>query len=52
MSRLLGRSQSFIAKCEGGERRLDVIEFLDLTEVLEVDACELLARVRRYRDRY
>ncbi|TIP99912.1 MAG: helix-turn-helix transcriptional regulator [Mesorhizobium sp.] len=32
----LGRPQSFVAKYEGGERRLDVIEFLDVTAVLEV----------------
>jgi len=51
VAEVLGRPQSFIAKYEGGERRLDVIEFLDVTEVLEIDPCELLARVRRSRDR-
>lgn len=30
----LGRPQSFVAKYEGGERRLDVIEFIAVTEVL------------------
>ena len=48
---VLGRPQSFVAKYEGGERRLDVIEFLDVTEVLEIDPCELLAQVRRSRER-
>ncbi|CAH2405145.1 helix-turn-helix domain-containing protein [Mesorhizobium escarrei] len=33
----LGRPQSFVAKYEGGERRLDVIEFLDVTAVLDAD---------------
>ncbi|MBZ9763328.1 helix-turn-helix domain-containing protein [Mesorhizobium sp. CA8] len=47
VAEVLGRPQSFVAKYEGGERRLDVIEFLDLTEVLEIDPCELLAQVRR-----
>ncbi|WP_245458612.1 MULTISPECIES: hypothetical protein [unclassified Mesorhizobium] len=27
MAEKLGRTQSFVAKYEGGERRLDVIEF-------------------------
>ncbi|UQS68193.1 hypothetical protein [Mesorhizobium sp. B283B1A] len=30
MAEQLGRPQSFVAKYEGGERRLDVIEFLDV----------------------
>ncbi|MBA1145098.1 helix-turn-helix transcriptional regulator [Mesorhizobium sp. CCANP35] len=47
----LRRPQSFVAKYEGGERRMDVIEFLDVTEVLEIDPCEVLAHVRRLRDR-
>ncbi|GLS35462.1 transcriptional regulator [Mesorhizobium tianshanense] len=42
----LGRPQSFVAKYEGGERRLDVIEFLDVTAVLDADACEILSSLR------
>ncbi|TIP82538.1 MAG: helix-turn-helix transcriptional regulator [Mesorhizobium sp.] len=38
----LGRPQSFVAKYEGGERRLDIIEFLDVTAVLDTDPCEIL----------
>ena len=51
VAEVLGRPQYFVAKYEGGERRLDVIEFLDVTEILEIDACELIAQVRRSRDR-
>ncbi len=51
VAEVLGRPQSFVAKYEGGERRLDVIEFLDVTEVLEIDPCEILAQVRRSRER-
>ncbi|WP_352742112.1 helix-turn-helix transcriptional regulator [Mesorhizobium sp. M0676] len=47
---MLGRPQSFVAKYEGGERRLDVFEFLDVTEALDIDPCEFLARMRRSRD--
>ncbi|MCF6110266.1 MULTISPECIES: helix-turn-helix domain-containing protein [Mesorhizobium] len=38
----LGRPQFFVAKYEGGERRLDVIEFLDVTAALDTDPCEIL----------
>lgn len=31
----LGRPQSFVAKIERGERRVDVIELADLAEVLD-----------------
>ena len=39
----LGRPQSFVAKYEGGERRLDVVEFIEVALALEVDPCALLA---------
>ena len=43
----LGRQQSFVAKYEGGERRLDVIEFVEVAEALEIDPCTLLADLLR-----
>jgi len=43
----LGRPQSFVAKYEGGERRLDVVEFLDVAEALGADPCEVLAELCR-----
>ena len=33
----LGRPQSFVAKYEGGERRLDVVEFLEIANLLDAD---------------
>ncbi|PBB98909.1 helix-turn-helix transcriptional regulator [Mesorhizobium sp. WSM3862] len=42
----LGRPQSFVAKYEGGERRLDIIEFLDVTAALDADPCEILMSLR------
>ncbi|MER8629651.1 helix-turn-helix domain-containing protein [Mesorhizobium opportunistum] len=39
----LGRPQSFVAKYEGAERRLDVIEFLDITAAIDADPCEILS---------
>ena len=43
----LGKPQSFIAKYEGGERRLDVVEFLDLAKAIGFDAAKMLRRVQR-----
>jgi len=37
----LGRAQSFVSKYEQGERRLDVVDFIRLCEVLVT--CPLLA---------
>lgn len=33
----LGKPQSYVSKYESGERRLDVIEFLDLCHALKID---------------
>lgn len=38
----LGRPQSFVAKYEGGERRLDVPEFIEVARALGADPCALL----------
>lgn len=38
----LGRPQSFVAKVEGYERRLDVIEFVKLCRILEKEATNIL----------
>lgn len=41
----LRKPQSFVAKYENGERRIDVIEFVDITAVLAVSASNLLAKI-------
>ena len=41
----LRRPQSFVSKYERGERRVDVIEFLEIVEALELDAGALLAKL-------
>lgn len=38
----LGRPQSFVAKYEGGERRLDVIEFVEVARAIGVDPVKTL----------
>jgi transcriptional regulator with XRE-family HTH domain len=41
----LGRPQSFVAKYEGGERRIDVIEFLAIASALGANPLRLLKRI-------
>jgi cyanate lyase len=38
----LGRPQSFVAKYEGGERRLDVVEFLQVAAALGADPVRIV----------
>lgn len=42
----LGRPQSFVAKYEGGERRLDVIEFVQVCSALGVDPRSILSKLQ------
>jgi transcriptional regulator with XRE-family HTH domain len=45
LARRLKRSQSFIAKLEVGERRVDVVEFIEIARALGREPTELLSRV-------
>ena len=38
----LQKPQSFVAKYEGGERRLDVVEFQEICNAIGVDASKLI----------
>ncbi len=40
----LGRSQSFVGKCELGERRLDLVQLRDFCIALEVPFLEFVQR--------
>ena len=42
LAKKLGRPQSFIAKYEGGERRIDVVEFVTIARALGADPLKLL----------
>jgi transcriptional regulator with XRE-family HTH domain len=42
LAKRLRRPQSFVAKYEGGERRVDVVEFIEICKAVEVDPNKLL----------
>lgn len=41
----LGKPQSYVSKYESGERRLDVVEFLEVCEALKVKPISILKRL-------
>jgi len=43
----LGRPQSFISKCESGERRIDIVELLQLCGVYGCDPREIIEQLER-----
>jgi transcriptional regulator with XRE-family HTH domain len=47
LAKKLGRPQSFVSKFERGERRLDVIEFLDVARALNVDPARIVVDLER-----
>ena len=45
LAQMLNKPQSYVSKYESGERRLDVVEFLDIADRLELDAAEFIRRI-------
>jgi transcriptional regulator with XRE-family HTH domain len=45
LSQRIGRDQTFISLIERGQRRVDVIEFIRLTEAIGAEPVDLFARV-------
>ncbi|HLS80440.1 MAG TPA: helix-turn-helix transcriptional regulator, partial [Steroidobacter sp.] len=45
LSEMLKRPHSYVGKIEGGERRVDVVEFIELARALNVDPVKLFARL-------
>jgi transcriptional regulator with XRE-family HTH domain len=41
----LHKHQSFVSKYEMGERKLDVIELIDICEIFEIDPCNFLPKL-------
>lgn len=42
LAQKLGKPQSYVAKIEGCERKLDVLEFVELCRALDVPASEMI----------
>lgn len=47
VARRIKRPQSFVAKYEGGERRIDVIEFMAVARALEREPRDMFAELVR-----
>jgi transcriptional regulator with XRE-family HTH domain len=43
----LGEYQSFVARLESGQRRVDVVEFIRLAEILGFDPAKAIAALRK-----
>lgn len=48
----LGKPQSFISKYESGERRLDLIEFLDIARALSIDPYAFINQLEKKMDSF
>ncbi len=45
LARALHKPQSYVSKYESGERRLDIIEVLEILRALETDPLDFLAQI-------
>ena len=43
----LQRPQSFVAKYEAGERRLDIVEFIQICKALDAESTSILAELSK-----
>lgn len=46
VAKALGRHQPFIANIESGERRVDLVELIDIADIIQLDVDALLAELR------
>ncbi|WP_202325443.1 helix-turn-helix domain-containing protein [Mesorhizobium sp. 113-3-9] len=47
VAKAFGRYQPFIANIESGERRIDLVELLDIAAIIDLDVEALLRRLRQ-----
>ncbi|MBM6596606.1 helix-turn-helix domain-containing protein [Microvirga pudoricolor] len=43
----LGKYKTYVSKYESGERRLDLIEFIEVSEVLEIEPSDIFSEIRK-----
>jgi transcriptional regulator with XRE-family HTH domain len=48
LAKRLGKPQSFVAKYEGGERRLDVVEFVSVARAIGADPSRIVRSLMRH----
>jgi transcriptional regulator with XRE-family HTH domain len=48
LAKRLHRPQSFVAKYEGGERRVDVVEFIEICRAISVDSTAVLRKLTKF----
>ncbi|MBZ9884707.1 helix-turn-helix domain-containing protein [Mesorhizobium sp. CA10] len=47
VAKAMGRHQPFIANIESGERRIDLVELLDIGAIIDLDVEALVRRLRK-----
>lgn len=50
LAKRLKRPQSFVAKYENGERRIEVVEFVQIVQSIGCDGCAILASISAAED--
>jgi transcriptional regulator with XRE-family HTH domain len=48
LAKLLGEYQSYVARIESGQRRIDVVELLDIAKALNFDATKAVKRIENF----
>lgn len=51
MAKIIGHHQQFVSRYETGERRLDIVEFVDIAAALGLDPIALLESAALYVNR-
>src|SRR5438132_470694 len=46
IAKRLGQTQTFVSKCERGERRIDIAELISFCDVFGLDAAQFVRRVQ------
>lgn len=49
LAEMLDQHQSFVARLESGQRRIDVVEFLELAEAIGFDPVRALKKIKAHR---